>query len=711
MEDRKRPSGDDLGPPTKRHQANGTTKSRDEDRGDEAWIESYQKDAIYRQMLEYKREKTRLETRMEELSKKYNHYDDHLRVIDGWWLQLLQEVQLLAEGIVTDDSPGDIKPTTGLDFEDGQTFQTHLSDKAGTLKPILEALFTRIAAHRGDIKPEVADLETKLKALLAMQKEDKVQLEALMHKKDELSASLDTAMLRAVKAEKKLDRAKSAQVQKLEAQAMGQATTRPTPAQDGKKNGEDPSHSNGHDPGLQLKYVEAVAAETKLKEQLGAAMAELKALKDENSHLKMRRDSVTDEDYVRTDVFKTFKGQNEDLIRRVNDLEVINKQLRHEAEKLHAERTSFRTQLEREAQAVTEDLEAQIQAKEGDLTRIRTARDELLADVSVRQKTMELEKTSIDHMKELVASKEDRISALEMELERLRPEADTTMSDPDPELESITLEDLREKFVKCRRDLESIKQELPAIEKAYKRAMTLSQKKVMDQVATEERITQLVQEKSKADQKYFAARKDADIRNNEIKTLRQQNGKSSEIITALKEHDTQARTLNSNLEKQLTDLKQSNIAIVEENRHLKSTAADAARRADHVKSQVAELQNFVRSKDSVASAAKEQANIYQVEVEKLKKRVESVSKERDTWKKKGLDNISPDEELLNDMIWCKVCTRNPNNVVIATCGHIMCRPCAEDRIQNRLRGCPTCNTRYDKSNIVTVFLAKDRELV
>lgn len=63
------------------------------------------------------------------------------------------------------------------------------------------------------------------------------------------------------------------------------------------------------------------------------------------------------------------------------------------------------------------------------------------------------------------------------------------------------------------------------------------------------------------------------------------------------------------------------------------------------------------------------------------------------------------------MIWCKVCTHNPNNVVIATCGHIMCRPCAEDRISNRLRGCPTCNTRYDKSNIVTVFLAKDRELV
>lgn len=39
MEDRKRPSGDDLGPPSKRQQVNGSSKSRDEDRGDESWIE------------------------------------------------------------------------------------------------------------------------------------------------------------------------------------------------------------------------------------------------------------------------------------------------------------------------------------------------------------------------------------------------------------------------------------------------------------------------------------------------------------------------------------------------------------------------------------------------------------------------------------------------------------------------------------------------
>ena len=39
-------------------------------------------------MLEYKREKSQLEARLEELGKQYEYYDVHLRTIDAWWLQV-----------------------------------------------------------------------------------------------------------------------------------------------------------------------------------------------------------------------------------------------------------------------------------------------------------------------------------------------------------------------------------------------------------------------------------------------------------------------------------------------------------------------------------------------------------------------------------------------------------------------------------------------
>lgn len=537
-----------------------------------------------------------------------------------------------------------MSPSIGLGSQDVQLFQRHLAENGKAIKSILETLFSRLATHRGDVKPEVAEMESKIKSLLAEQKEYKVQLESLTHKKEELSANLDAAMLRVVKAEKKLDRAKSAQVQKLEQQALASSTSRTVPTT--AENGEDNGDSNGHDENLHMKYQEAVAAMAKQKEQLESAISEIKALKDENSTLKIKRESVTDEEFVRTDVFKAFKSQNEDLIKRVNDLESTNKQLRHEAEKLQAERTSFRSQLEREAQNVTADLEEQIQIRETDLTRVRSQRDELLADKGIRQAQQEQERTSLENFKELVGAKEDRIAALEMELDRLRPSSDAPASDPRPDLDSITAEELREKFLKLEKDFQSINQELPSMEKAYKRSMGISKKKVLDQHLTEERMAVLIQEKSKADQKYFAARKDADIRNNEIRTLRQQNGKSSEIIAALKEHDTQARTLISNLEKQLTDLKQSNVAVLEESRGLKVSSAEAIRRADSVKSQITELQNLVKSKDVVAVAEKEKANGHETESERLKVRLEHAEKDLETWKKKAFGKSSSE---LNDL--------------------------------------------------------------
>lgn len=40
-------------------------------------------------MLEYKREKSTLETRLDEYARRATNHDDHLRVVDKWWLQVI----------------------------------------------------------------------------------------------------------------------------------------------------------------------------------------------------------------------------------------------------------------------------------------------------------------------------------------------------------------------------------------------------------------------------------------------------------------------------------------------------------------------------------------------------------------------------------------------------------------------------------------------
>lgn len=54
----------------------------------------FQKEAIWRQMMEYKRERNMLEHRVEELEKKSTYHDDHLRVIDAWWSQVRPSFEL-----------------------------------------------------------------------------------------------------------------------------------------------------------------------------------------------------------------------------------------------------------------------------------------------------------------------------------------------------------------------------------------------------------------------------------------------------------------------------------------------------------------------------------------------------------------------------------------------------------------------------------------
>ena len=50
--------------------------------------QSFQKDAILRQMKEYKREKQLYESQVQDLTKRSQHHDDHLRIIDAWFTQV-----------------------------------------------------------------------------------------------------------------------------------------------------------------------------------------------------------------------------------------------------------------------------------------------------------------------------------------------------------------------------------------------------------------------------------------------------------------------------------------------------------------------------------------------------------------------------------------------------------------------------------------------
>ena len=357
---------------------------------------------------------------------------------------------------------------------------------------------------------------------------------------------------------------------------------------------------------------------------------------------------LSDEDYSKTDLFKQLRSQHEDVIKRINNLEALNVQLRDEAEKLQAERLAFRLQVEKETQSTIADMESKLIRTEADLTRIRQGRDDCHAQLTVRQQAEENERSSVNQIRELAAARQDRIEALELETERLRltlekrDEGDASQDG----LEELGLPELKDQHQNLKRQYEMLNSELPAMGTAWKKASALASKKVGDLAAVEEKIARLQAEKSKADQKYFATMKAKDMLELQMKALQLQNQKSSEIVSQLKEVDGITKQFAINLEKQLSECKTALQISNNQNQQFQQQLNERGIAYEGAKSQLAEITGNLEIKDSTIASIKKAHRDVETEVEVLRVRSAELEKELRDWKSKGSQNRQQETDML-----------------------------------------------------------------
>ncbi|KAK2811784.1 E3 ubiquitin-protein ligase bre1 [Emmonsiellopsis sp. PD_5] len=650
MEDRKRPAAydpNDSTPPLKKQATSLNGGGKPHPDTDMPWkddLERFQKDAIWRQMQEYKREKGSLESRLKELSKTTEYHNDHLRIIDAWFKQLIDEVKVMLNA--SDEGSQDKTPfPSSLLFADHENFEKHLQARSDDIKSTISKLFSRPASA----SPQVVDLQGQLAKKLAEEKVAIIELEKSLAEKQQLEERLDAASLRYMVAEKKIDRARSLTVARLEkqyllgAQRPGGDNSPVKREESTSSNGVGDSSENAVE--LEEARNRAAAVSEKQKEQLEKLEAENTKLLTQVTELNVKFSKLTDEDYSHTDLFKQLKSQHEDVIKRINHLEATNVQLREEAEKLQAERTAYRIQIENEAQAATGEKEAQLLKTENDLARIRNARDELLADQQMRKAAQEQERISINQAKELLEAKESRINSLESEVQRLQLHIDGVKTSS-PSTEEVPLDELRTKYQTLDKQYEMLNTELASMQTAFRKTSKLASQKIADLSVLEEKIQRLTAEKSKADQKYFAAMKSKEARDTELRTLRIQNMKSSDIVSQLKDSETTTRTLVSNVEKQLSETKETLTNTLSQYHNSQQQITEANIVIQGLKSQVAELKKLMVTKDSTLASATSSCRKAQSEVEGLKSTLADTKKSLESWKNKGLGNSSSEYEML-----------------------------------------------------------------
>ena len=490
--------------------------------------------------------------------------------------------------------------------------------------------------------------------LLEAEKGHIVELERSRLEKEKLVERLEDASLRYMIAEKKLDRSKSATVAKLERQAIagGASNTGSGLGGTGQEatNGQTEAKADNGEELIEAEEARkvAVAASAKQKAQLESLEAENEKLTAQITTLNTKFSHLSDDDYSRTDLFKHLKSQHEDVIKRINHLEATNVQLREEAEKLQAERTAYRVQLEKESEMAIAEREAQLAQAESDLARIRTGRDELMADVQMRKTAQAQERTSVEQVRELAGAKEERIKALELEIARLRLQVGEVErpASPTSSIDGFSTEELRTRYSSLEKKYSDLNNELQSMLTAFKKTSALASQKIQNITVLEEKSMRLSAEKSRADQKYFAAMKAKEAREQEVRTLRAQNSKSSEMVSSLKESEAANRALQVNLEKQIAEVKESLISLETKHRASQQQISEKNILLEGFKAQVDDLKKSLEAKDASSSSTAIAFRRAEVEIETLKVRLEETRRSMESWKAKGLGNQSGEYEML-----------------------------------------------------------------
>ncbi|OGE51280.1 hypothetical protein PENARI_c014G09544 [Penicillium arizonense] len=702
MEDRKRPAADnDSAPPLKKQATTANGGSKPHPDADMPWkddLERFQKEAILRQMQEYKREKSSLESRLSQMSKAATFHNDHLRVIDSWFKQLIDEVKVLLGPSQAEDQEQHFK--SSLQFEDVESFETHLKSRSEDIR----AIISQVQSKSSDAPPEISEVQTRLAKKLAEEKVAIAELEKTLAEKQQLEESLEAASLRYLVAEKKLDRAKSMTVAKLEKQQLMAA--RPVDATQTKR--EESSPANGgtpageRNPELEDANNKLTAVSEKQKEQIQKLEAENASLLSQITEIKIKYSKLSDDDYAHTDLFKQLRSQYDDVVKRINHLEATNTQLREEAEKYRTERTAYKMQMEDEIHNTVAEKEAQLMRAEADLARIRNARDELLADQQMRKAAQDQEKSSALKLQELADAREARIAALESETQRLQVQIEGSKADEN--VEAMPLEELRAKYSSLERQYAMLNTELTSMQTAYTKFAKLASSKVTDFGAMEEKIARLTAEKSKADQKFFAAMKSKEARDVEVRTLRMQNSKTSDIVSQLKESEASTRSLVSNMDKQVSETKEALNKALSKQHKIQQQLAESDILTNGLKQQVAELKELSVSKDSTLGNTNSSLRQAETEIASLKQSLSDTKKSLDNWKNKSLGNSSSEYEMLRTLALCTVCRRNFKNTAIKTCGHVFCRECVDERVQSRSRKCPNCGKSFGSNDYMHITL-------
>lgn len=789
-EDRKRSlvaSADD-GPRKRLHSDENASRSpvgASDDQDDEALhpayagLDAFRKEAIYRKMLEARRDLQRVERRAAAYHDDLAVSEKRAAILQRFWGLLLTD---LANRLAIRDQQALASLASSERPLEPSTMEKQLQDQSAL---ILQSLSNQADGDLADLQQRYHDLAEeasrhKQDLFLTQSKLQRAE-DALAHATQKLSkveheyVRYQSNLLRATEGKPTVPAGTT-----VDASAPPPTSSAPTDVSAVTVKKEEGEASNAE------ASVEQSEALQKATDQLESARqdveltrresdsryAEIQTLNEEVRSLKhrlhetqLKLDHLPEDVLVRSALYRELETAYQHAQQDLQGVRDSMHTLETEANALREERATFQQTVEAEASARTDELEKMVKAKEADVTRLRSQRDELNAELTERRSREQVKFTQIEEMKALLNSKEERLTLLTSQVRRLRMSVSAfrgqsagvaalaeTESEEDQfeklsraaqeaqariaELEKrftsadtpadgaavngTTSADQTEEVERLRLSLQAaeasskaVDDELEKISAAYAELERQASVKVTDVSRMEEKALRWVTEKSKADNKYFSTMRAKETLDAELRAVKQVNERQQKTIEMFGEVERSYSTQLGQHEKEVTVFKK---AIEVHSRRIEALSRDL----EQANARLAEAaQTSARASESAkefidaATTEKDQRKRAEERIARLEKDLESAKRQmaraaasaaKNKGKRETDAGDGSEKDFLNALLQCSSCKERYRNRILTKCYHTFCAVCIDTRVHTRQRKCPHCGLAFAVSDVQQLFL-------
>ncbi|WWC64537.1 uncharacterized protein I303_107147 [Kwoniella dejecticola CBS 10117] len=426
--------------------ASSTPQPENDEDGIEDWmkvVEIKRKEAIYRQMLEYRRASERETKRANEVEAQRRVLEASFHAVEVCWNQVVAAIR-------------DLGGKQEVDLQEQEVLEPYL-DPASTRPELENAINTRLpstkqlvgrffdmankGAHRSssteELQKRCLQLEAESSGLKANAKLLQSQISGLSESKDVVQRDL-------IKAQKSLDRQQMEHdkaINEWKEESSRHRTATPGIAGPSKTNG-----GSGHatpngkmeDEVKPLNGAASIAAagtsasgalqdtaeleqlaESRLQ-QLQSLRSEQAILQQEVDRLRILADHPSETALRESPFFQVYLNQLSTQLNRANTFQGRFESSEKKLDNLRDSNQEFRDLVIAEAKAETDSLRAQIAKRDNDLARLRGQRDEMTSELSER-KAKEIEKLKYaEQFENLSKTRQERINFLGSEVRRLK---------------------------------------------------------------------------------------------------------------------------------------------------------------------------------------------------------------------------------------------------------------------------------------------------